>query len=367
MEPSPYPGYTIKELEAINFFEGLIIRKSIIPHISRLDKIPNTDGHIEILDDQKRPVARLEIQIKKIPDGDTSFSCPVELIAYSERIGLPFLLVCVDIGNRKAYFKHLHSRMPELKADQQTFTIHFDPAVNVVSPDSQFVNQWLELSKEYNNRVADYPRLSQMVSQLDPAHISKEDKIYFQEFIEHINRFLDYDLTIIKDKYFKGVWKLGVAVYSADATDVCFQLFSIAPGDPDIRVTGISGQPSKPFEVPPEAVSAWQQGQSGGRTIQYNWISRSHLKSAKKQAEEFVFKHVEQILRHKAFSVYGRNLATEYLFWFVDEFGHTIGVEPTERLNVAELNYGISIYLPAWISLAAPKCRGELLKLNRNN
>ena len=64
MEPSPYPGYTIKELEAINFFEGLIIRKSIIPHISRLDKIPNTDGHIEILDDQKRPVARLEIQIK---------------------------------------------------------------------------------------------------------------------------------------------------------------------------------------------------------------------------------------------------------------------------------------------------------------
>ena len=339
MEPSPYPGYTIEELEAINIFEGLIIRKSIIPHISRLDKIPNTDGHIEILDDQKRPVARLEIQIKKIPDGDTSYSCPVELVAYSERIGQPFLLVCIDTGNRKAYFKHLHPRMPELKVDQKTFTIHFNPAVNSVSPDSQFVNQWLELSGEYNRRVADYPRLNQMVSQLDPAHISKPDKIYFQEFIEHINRFLDYDVTIIKDTYFKGVWKLGVAVYSADAVEVCFQLFSIAPGDPDIRVTGISSQPSKPFEVPPDAVSAWQQGQSGSRTIQYNWIQRSHLKS----------------------------LAAEYLFWFVDEYGHTIGVEPAERLNVAELNYGISIYLPAWISLAAPRCRGELLELNRNN
>src|ERR1035437_4808926 len=367
MEPSPYPGHTTEELEAINIFEGLIIRRSVVPHISRLDKIPNTDGHLEILDDQQRPLAKLEVQVKKIPDGDTSYSCPVELVAYSQRISLPFLLVCVDTTNRKAYFKHFHSRMPEMKVGQQTFTIHFDPKVNAVSPDSQFVNQWLELSREYNNRVADYPRLNQIVNQLDPSHISKQDKIYFQEFIEHINRFLDYDLAIIKDRCFKGVWKLGVAVYSADATEVCFQLFSIAPGDPDMRVTGISSLPSKPFEVPLEAVSARQQGKQSSKTIQYNWIRRSHLKPAKKQAEEFILKHVEQMLRHKTFLIHGRNLATEYLFWFVDEFGHTIGVEPADRLNVAELNYGISIYLPAWISLAAPRCRGELLKLNRNN
>jgi hypothetical protein len=367
MEPSPYSGHTVEELEAINIFEGYLIPKSVIPHISRLDKVPNTDGHVEILDDQKRPVAKLEIQVKKIPDGDTSFSCPIELVAYSERISLPFLLICVDTRNRRAYFKHLHARMPEIKVGQKTFTVHFDPKVNAVAPDSQFVNQWLELSKEYTNRIADYPRLNEIVNQLDPSHVSKQDKIYFQEFIEHINRFLDYELCVVKDRYFRGIWKLGAAVYSADATEVCFQLYSIAPGDPDIRVTGISSQPSKPSQVPPDAVSAWLQGRPGSTAIQYNWINRSHLKPARKQAEEFIMKHVEKMLRQKTFSIHGRNLATEYLFWFVDEYGHTIGVEPADRLSVAELNYGISVYLPAWVSLAAPRCRGELIKLNRNN
>ena len=367
MQPSPYPSNTYEELEAINVFESLVIRHSVIPHISKIDKVPNTDGHIEILDEQKRPVARLEVQVKKIPDGEASFSCPVELVAYSQRISLPFLLVCVDTGGRKAYFKHLHPGMPEFKSEQQTFTIHFDPKVNSVSPESQFVNKWLELSREYNKRVSDYPRLNEIVSQLDPEHVSKRDKIYFQEFAEHINHYLDHLFPILKNQYFNGVWKLGVAVYSADATEVCFQLFSIAPGDPDIRVTGISSQPAKPFEAPPHAISSWLQGKPDGKTVQYNWINRGHLKPAKKQAEEFIFKHLEKMLRTKSFAIYGTNLATEYLFWFVDEYGHTIGMEPADRLNVSELNYGISIFLPAWISLAAPRYRGELLKLNRHN
>lgn len=60
-------------------------------------------------------------------------------------------------------------------------------------------------------------------------------------------------------------------------------------------------------------------------------------------------------------------MATEYLFWFVDHFGSSIGVEEADRLNVNQLNYGISVYLPAWASLAVPRYLGELIKLNKDN
>ena len=184
MKPAPYPNNVREEIEAINTFERLIDLKFVIPHINRLDKIPNTDGHLEIIDEEKLPIGKLEVQVKKIPDGETSYQCPVELIAYSQIISLPFLLVCVDVGSNKAYFRHLHhSMMPELKSDQKSFAIKFDPKIHTVSSETQYLLQWLEIIQDYNKRVSEYPRLSQIENQLHLSHISKADRIYFQEFI----------------------------------------------------------------------------------------------------------------------------------------------------------------------------------------
>jgi hypothetical protein len=98
MKPAPYPSNVREEIEAINTFERLLDLKFVVPHLNRLDKIPNTDGHLEIIDEVKHPCGKLEVQVRKIPDGETSYQCPVELIAYSQTISLPFLLVCVDGG-----------------------------------------------------------------------------------------------------------------------------------------------------------------------------------------------------------------------------------------------------------------------------
>ena len=107
MKPAPYPPNSTEELEAITTFEGLLDKRFVMPHLNKFDKVPNTDGHIEIVDEERRPLGKLEVQVRKIPDGETSYSCPVQLVAYSQTISLPFLLVCVDVGSRKAYFRHL--------------------------------------------------------------------------------------------------------------------------------------------------------------------------------------------------------------------------------------------------------------------
>jgi len=368
MKAAPYPSRNTEELEAISTLEKLLNQKYAKPDIKRLDTRPNTDGTIELVDEEQRPIGKIEVQVRKIPDGQTSYQCPLGLVAYSENISLPFVLICVDVENNQAYFCHLHRGMvPPLKPDQQTFAVRFDPKIHSISNETQYLRQWTEITREYIKRVSDFPKLRQIEGRLNLSHISKEDRIYFQEFIERANQFLELDFPIVKDQFFKGVWKLGVAVSSADSAQVCFQIFSIFPGDPDIRVSGISEHPKKPAIVPDGAVSVWLQGTSGNNTIQYNWISRSILKSPSAQAEEFVLKYLTKALRAKSLPLFGERLAIEYLFWFVDNYSQSLGIEASDRLSVSQLNYGVFVFLPAWASLAVPRYLGEVFRLNKRD
>lgn len=156
MNPASYPPNNTEELQAVITFLGLLNVKYAKPDPNWLDKMPNTDGLIEIVDEEQCPLGKIEVQIKKIPDGATSFQCPLELLAYSERISLPFILVCVDVANKKAYFRHLHRAiLPELRQDQQSFVIKFDSHVHAVSDETQYLRQWIEIIQDYNKRVAD--------------------------------------------------------------------------------------------------------------------------------------------------------------------------------------------------------------------
>lgn len=140
---------------------------------------------------------------------------------------------------------------------------------------------------------------------------------YFQKFIDHVNKLLDSDFPAVKEQFFRGVWKLGVGVSSADSTQVCFQLYVILPGDPAILVSGIQ----TPKNKPPNVVT-WRV--QDGKTVQFQWKSRQALKSPKEEAENFVFDHFSEILRRKRLPLFGKRLAIEYLFWFVDNFGASI-------------------------------------------
>jgi hypothetical protein len=260
--------------------------------------------------------------------------------------------------------------MPELKPDQATFTVKFDPKVQAISNEAQYLNQWFEIVREYNMRVADYPRLREIEALHNLSHISRQDRVFFQEFIDYVNRLLDSDFPIVKDRFFKGTWKLGVGVSSADPIQVGFQLYAIAPGEPAILVSGIATPPTKPLFVPeaPTIQSWWADGGWPNQsTVQYNWRARSALKTAKEEAEGFVLAYVAKMLRARSLHLSGKRLCSEYLFWFVDRFGQSLGIQPSNRLRLSDLSYGIYAYLPAWGSLAIPRYLGELLRLHRQD
>jgi hypothetical protein len=370
MNPAPYPGNSAEEMQAVAVLLSLLDLRYAKPDIRVLDKRPNSDGQIEIVDEEQRSLGKIEVQVKKIPDGHISYQCPVELVAYSEKISLPFFLICVDVGNKKAYFRHLNPQMmPGLREGQQSFSIKFEPNVHGIKVETQYLEQWLRIIKDYNKRIVEYPALSLLGRNIGLAHISKPDRIYFQQFIDCVNSLLDTAFHFVKDEFFRGVWKLGVAIFSADQDHVNYQIYTILPGDPDIRVTGVDEHPELPTFMPKgnNVASAWVRGEPGSKTHQIHWTSRVAQKPPKEEAEDFVFKHAKSMLREFRLPLHGTHLAIEYLFWFIDRFGQSVGIQAADRLSVSELNFGISVYLPTWLSVAGPRYINELIEMNRGN
>lgn len=299
-QAAPYPANNTEEIQAVVTFLKLLDLKHVKPHLNWLDRVPNTDGQVELVGDDQKPLGKIEVQVKKLPRDAISFQCPVALIHYSEQSLLPLLLVCVDVDNNKAYFRHLQrALMPDLRPGQDTFVVHFDPKIHSISFETQYVRQWAEILEERRRRISEYPRLSEIAARVDLSHISRVDRVYFQEYIENANRFLDMDFPAVKDQFFRGVWKLGVAVSSADPAHVYFEQYRILPGDTDIRVSAIAAP----------------------RPIQRHWVSRSFLRGPVQQAQDFVLRYVSDMIRAKSFPLVGKRLAKEYLFWFVDNFG----------------------------------------------
>ena len=95
-QPAPFPRTDAAEEAAVITFRSLINPERVKAEIRTRDKYPNIDGTIELVDAELRPFGKFDVQIKKIGEGYTSYSCPASLVGYSEVSTLPLVLVCVD-------------------------------------------------------------------------------------------------------------------------------------------------------------------------------------------------------------------------------------------------------------------------------
>ena len=54
----------------------------------------------------------------------------------------------------------------------------------------------------------------------------------------------------------------------------------------------------------------------------------------------------------RLFQVAGIYLSREQLFWFLDRYHHCAGLPPADSYDMASLNYGLKVFMPAWYFLA---------------
>jgi hypothetical protein len=153
-EPAAYPNTDTAENLAIQIVEQLLDINRVKADIRRRDKVPNSDGYLELVDSEGRPIGKLELQVRKMKDDSTSATCGADLIAYSQRITSPFIYVGVDVNNKRAYWRHISSPMVELKEGNQSCTLRFDPDFDSIGSGFPFFERWLLLVRDTTLNVS---------------------------------------------------------------------------------------------------------------------------------------------------------------------------------------------------------------------
>ena len=329
--PAPFPTTSAPEQDAVTTFLTLIDSRYVKPNIRTLDKVPNHDGTIELVDDHGYPIGMLQIQIRKIGTDETKCQCEVGLVAYAQQsTSLPFILVGADPATKKGYWKQLHSEMPEYKEDQQSFTIHFDQASDSIDTSLIYLQKWADIARYYRERIANYPKLrKELLNKPTLEGIPADDIRFFQQFIDDVNYLLDYDFISVKNAVFPGVNKLGVGVGQCDEQSVLYQIYVIPNNETGPLVCKVE---KDAFDL-----------QKNRYAVSATSSTRERLAEPQTEATRYVLQHVRNIVQHKALPIHGVLLSKDILFEFIDEFADCLALLPDQDVySVSDISRGLT-------------------------
>lgn len=332
--PAPYPTTDAAEQKAVSVFLNLIDPTKVKADIRTRDKVPNVDGTIEIVDSDQVPVGKVDVQIRKIRRGATTYSCSAKLVAYSSVSTLPLILVCVDADSERAFWRQITRTMPEFKEQQASFTIHFDPISDSIEATGLYLLKWTEIISDYRERIARYPLLSQDVAnKLTLVHASRRDKLFFQKYIDAINRLLDIDFIVVKELLFPDVWKLGVGIIHSDESGVSYQLYRVRYGEPIPLVCVLRG--AFPINDLP-----------GSTPESRHYSTWDYLGDAEEAGARYVLERVKRVVEARSLPVHGRLMSADILLGFVDKYPQCLGLLPGQRsYSTKELSDALNSHL----------------------
>ncbi len=336
MEPKQYPANDSSEQDAKTVLESLVDSHFVKLDIRTRDKVPNVDGTIELVNEKSVPIGKLDIQLRSIPKGHTSYNCEVSLAAYGKVSTLPVLLVCVDTVNKCAYWKHINPYMPELKGKekQQSFTVYFSNGADNIDQSGIYIKKWLDIANNYQICIEKYPSLSVgNIQKLSPETIDPVELEFFQKFIDTINNLLDNDFPVFKEIVFPGVWKLGVGIISSSEHHIQYQIYSIPYKEPAPLVCKLSKGLLFTNKWDKNAISETQ-------------TSKDALLDPQQAGKKFVEERIVAVCTSKLLPIYGHEISSDILFNFVDRYHLILGIEPClNQYSVQDLSIALNHHL----------------------
>ncbi|MHA1682551.1 MAG: hypothetical protein ACTSUE_16560 [Promethearchaeota archaeon] len=214
-------GYTKQdemEQRAITIFRSCASNYVRVEGLNEMDKIPNHDGSVTILDNNFEPINNgISIQVKKM--GENLKDPPRHQVTKDGFLGScersPTILACVDIDDKICYWEYIDfdyvQHLKDNGDDKATIYIHFDKR-NIMKEDdtSGFLDQWREIAEHQS--IASGVSFERLELMTDSLIHSMDDRILsFQEFLNDYNRLLDAEFYCLKQRYFPRTWKKGIA------------------------------------------------------------------------------------------------------------------------------------------------------------
>jgi hypothetical protein len=343
--PAGYPPTDVAENDAVDILNYILDSNRIKSEVETRDKVPNHDGLIELVNDDREPIGRLTVQVKKLPEknqDNPKKQVPVDTLWYSRCISEPFLLIVVDINNERAYWKHISSSWLD-EADienQDTKTVHFSKQNVISKEDTDYIQEWERIIEKNKQKIENYDEYELLKEKTNPAlgeSRSEFDNIH--RFLDSYNQLLSESFSEIKNTLYPDVWKFGYAGIGYKKDSVSYALYPIREDENDVQIKDVN----------------WDDFREGMRKMDAK-ITTSHnmsnpiCESPSQYSYNAIQSDIDRAFDRNRLSYDGCEfLAIEYLFAFLDQFGHLLGLEERNEYSIDEIHEGYYRYFQYWL------------------
>ena len=151
---APYPATSASEIKSVTTLMHILDRTQIIPETKFLDKIPNTDGIIDVTDKNRVSIGKFEVQIKTLDKKNLEkpkHQCEKTFLAFAEDSILPVLLIVVDAKNEKAYWEYFgHSLLLELSLQIKgaSISVPLEKGKVIEKNNNGYIDAWIQIIKK---------------------------------------------------------------------------------------------------------------------------------------------------------------------------------------------------------------------------
>lgn len=353
-DPTPYPATNTAEINAVRKFVEIIEVDRVKPDVKFLDKIPNTDGTVEIVNESQIPLGKMDVQIKNLQKKNydrPKYQCKKDFLAACEQSILPVLLIIVNVDKSVAYWHHIdRPTLIELSKKLKKETVNLDfKKENVIQKDNaKYIDEWIKIIQDYQKKLFDYDMIEERSKKLEVelqelkkitnTAIGKTSPIFkeIHIFLDFYNDLLDKDFFTIKSILYPNYWKIGLGIYQYSENSVNYSLYPVSYDLNDVLIKQYNSEDE--FYL-----------QQVLKIVGYNYEN-----PIKKKPKSYAYKLIEDntntILNNQKFLVKDQFLAKEYILAFIDKFHAILGLNISDsEYLISEIEYSLNTFLPLWI------------------
>lgn len=343
--PAAYPETDEDEQITIQILEQCF-GDEIKSHIDSRDKVPNHDGHIEIVDSDGSPLGRIVVQVKKLPEGNIEpprKQIKTKHLAYCRAVIEPFILILVDTEEEVGYWKHITRDWFKNEGldSQESKVVRTDKQNCIKVDDQKYKSDWAGIIEKTKRKVEDYEKLRELKERSNSA-IGKEKEEFerIHEFLDEYHGLLESDFESLKEQRFPNVWKFGFGSIEYSQNSLHYTLYPIYASENDAQIR----------EINPSWEEIENLGASKRRGI-------PHDNPIHRKPEDFAYdvirNQVEDQIRDRDLDLSENHFsAMEYVYPFVDKYSELLGLEDQEEYSVEAVREGYYRFLQFWLTEA---------------
>ena len=350
---APYPKSNIPETKAISTFNN-IVDENVKTDIKNMDKVPNYDGLLEIVDIDQTSIGHFFVQIKKLPDKNSKhpkYQSKIAFLAFCESTILPILHIVVDIKNEVAYWRLIDTNfLKTLKIKENAKSVNVDfPKENIIKKgNSDYLEEWKEIIREYQRKIYGYDSLEKDHENLKKSYallssksnpllgLEKPEFENLHKFLDKLNMQLDIDFFIIKKIFYNSCWKLGIAYNNYTKNEMTYMLYPINFNKNELQIKEISNKLKDELS-------------KVGLSLNSHYRENPFYNRPEDYANEFIKIKIEKIFKKKLLPINHISLFREIMFSFIDKFHDCLGLQIKNYYTIEEMRFSFNIYLPIWI------------------